>query len=75
LLERQYVGNRYSTLLHDESEIRKTIRYTVENTERLVMFIPRQPQKVCVTVVLIAHDSGDINSSNLISYQVEVDVN
>jgi hypothetical protein len=51
MLARQYVGNRYITLLHDESEKMKTIRYAVENTERLVMFIRRQRRKLCVTVV------------------------
>jgi hypothetical protein len=30
MLARQYVGNWYIMLLHDESEVRETIRYTVE---------------------------------------------
>jgi hypothetical protein len=51
LLAREYVGNRYIALLPDESEIRKTIRYTVENTEGLVVFISQQPRKLCVTEV------------------------
>jgi hypothetical protein len=72
LLERQYVGNRYITLLRDESETRKAIMYTVENTERLAVFNRRQPRKLCVTVVYVAHDSGDINWSNLTPLKVDV---
>jgi hypothetical protein len=47
MLARQYVGNWYITLLHDESKLRKSIICTVENTERLVVIIPLQPQRLC----------------------------
>jgi hypothetical protein len=39
------------------------------------MIDPRKQQKLCVTVVLIAHESGYINASNLTYYDVEIDVN